>query len=83
MVLDQNWPFFLLVFLSYIGEENFYTRNWIFFKEVRPWFWSTIGHFFIFLFLGNIAQDNVFYDILERKYDFLDYKNNKFTMSKN
>ena len=29
-------------------------------------------------FLGNIGQENVFYDILERKNDFLGYKNKKF-----
>ena len=36
-----------------------------------------------FFFLGNIGQENVFYDILERKNTFLDYKNNKFKKSKN
>ena len=34
--------------------------------------------FFQLLFLGNIGQENVFYDILERKNAFLDYKNKKF-----
>ena len=29
-------------------------------------------------FLGNIGQENVFYDILERENDFLGYKNKKF-----
>ena len=29
-------------------------------------------------FLGNVGQKNVFYDILERKNAFLDYKNKKF-----
>ena len=29
-------------------------------------------------FLGNIGQQNVFYDILERKNPFLGYKNMKF-----
>ena len=33
-------------------------------------------------FLGNIGQENVFYDILERKNAFLDYKINKFKKSK-
>ena len=28
-----------------------------------------------FVFLGNIGQENVFYDILERKNAFLGYKN--------
>ena len=35
------------------------------------------------LFLGNIGQQNVFYDILERKKAFLGYKNKKFQKSKN
>ena len=47
MVLVQNWPFFHL------------------------------------LFLGNIGQENVFYDILERKNAFLGYKNSKFKKWKN
>ena len=29
-------------------------------------------------FLGNISQENVFYDILERKKAFLGYKKKKF-----
>ena len=47
MVLVQNWPFFYLVFL------------------------------------GNIGQENVFYDIVERKNAFLGYKNKKLKKSKN
>ena len=39
--------------------------------------------FFKIFFLGNIEQENVFYDILERKNAFLGYKNNKFKFSKN
>ena len=34
-------------------------------------------------FLGNIGQENVFYDILERKNAFLGYKNKTFKKSKN
>ena len=34
-------------------------------------------------FLVNIGQENVFYDILERKNAFLGYKNRKFKKSKN
>ena len=36
-----------------------------------------------FIFLGNVGQENVFYDILERKKAFLGYKNNKFKKLKN
>ena len=32
--------------------------------------------------LGNIGQENVFYDFLERKNAFLDYKTKKFKNSK-
>ena len=39
--------------------------------------------FFQLFFLGNIGQENVFYDILERKNCILGYKNTKFRKSKN
>ena len=32
-----------------------------------------------FFFLGNIGQENVFYDILEKKNDFQNYKKNNFS----
>ena len=38
---------------------------------------------FPLFFLGNIGQENVFYDILEQKKDFLRHKNKKFKKSKN
>ena len=38
--------------------------------------------FFQLFFLGNIAQENVFYDILERNNAFLGYKNKKFKIPK-
>ena len=39
--------------------------------------------FFQLLFLGNIAQEKVFDDILERKNAFVSCKNKKFKKSKN
>ena len=39
--------------------------------------------FFQLFFLGNIAEKNVFYDILERKNDFPGYKNKKLKKAKN
>ena len=39
--------------------------------------------FFQLFFLGNIGQQNVFYEILERKNAFQDYKNKKFKKSEN
>ena len=46
-------------------------------------FWSKNGHFSKVYFLGNIGQENVFYDILQFKSGFLGYKNKKFKTSKN
>ena len=39
--------------------------------------------FFAAFFLGIIGQENVCYDILERKNAFLGYKKKKFKKSKN
>ena len=39
--------------------------------------------FFQLFFLGNIAQENVFYDIVEQEIAFLGYKDIKFTKMKN
>ena len=44
---------------------------------VRKW------PFFQLFFLGNIDQENVFYDILEGKNVFLGYKNKKIKKSEN
>ena len=52
-------------------------KNWHFSKGVNPRFKSTNGHFSNF-FLANIGQENVFYDILEKRNAFLGYKNKKF-----
>ena len=41
------------------------------------------GAFFQVFFLGDVGQENVFYDILERKNAFRGYKNKKFKESKN
>ena len=69
-------------FLGYKNKKFQMSKNWHFSKGVNPWFWSKNGHFFN-LFLGNIGQENVFYDILERKNAFLGYNNKKFKKSKN
>ena len=69
--------------LGYKKKKLKKCKNWHFSKKVNPWFWSKNGHFCNFFFLGNIGQENVFYDILERKNAFLGYKNKKFKQSKN
>ena len=70
-------------FLGYKNKKLKKSKNWHFSKGVNPWFWSKNGHFSNFLFLSNIDQENVFYDILEQKNAFLGYKNKKFEKSKN
>ena len=68
--------------LGYKNKKLKKSKNWHFSKGVNPWFWSKNGHFSIF-FLGNINQENVFHDILERKNACLGYKNKMFKKSKN
>ena len=53
-------------FLGYKNKKFKKSKNWHFSKGVNLWFWSKNGHFSNFFFLGNIGQENVFYDILER-----------------
>ena len=70
-------------FLRYKDKKLKKSKNWHFSKGVNPWFWSQNGHFSNLIFLDNIGQENVFYDIVKRKNDFLGYKNKKFKKSKN
>ena len=55
----------------------------IFPKGLTHAFGPKMAIFPTFFLLGNIAQENVFYDILERKDAFLGNKNKKFKKSKN
>ena len=66
-----------------LGYKNKKSKCWDFPKEVYPWFWFKNGHFSNSFRLGNIGQENVFYDILERKRAFLGYKIKKFKKLKN
>ena len=70
-------------FLGYKNKELKKSKKWNFSKGVSPWFWSKIGHFSIFFVLGNLGQENGFYDILQRKNAFLGYKNKKLKKSEN
>ena len=70
-------------FLGYKNKKFKQSKNWHISKGVNPWFWSKNGHFSKCFFLGNKGQENVFYNILERKKAFLGYKNKKFKQSKN
>ena len=70
-------------FLAYKNKNFKMSKNWHFSKGVNLRFWSKNNHFSDFFFLGNLGQENVFYDILERKNAFLGYKNKQFKKSKN
>ena len=54
-----------------------------FLKGLTHGFGPKMAIFCNFFFVGNISQENVFYDILERKNAFVGYKNKKFKKSKN
>ena len=77
-ILERKNPF-----LGYKNKKFKKSKNCDFSKGVNPWFWSKNGRFSIFYFLYNVGQENVFYDILERKNLFLGYKNKKIEKSKN
>ena len=70
-------------FLGYKNKKFKKSKNSHFSKGVNPWFWSKNDHFLKFFFVGSISEENVFYDILERKNAFLGYKNKEFKKSKN
>ena len=63
------------VFLGYKNKKFKKSKNWNFSERVTPWFWSKNGHFSNFFYLGKIAQEKFFYDIVEQKNAFLSYKN--------
>ena len=64
-------------FLGYKNKKYKKSKKCHFSKGVNPWFWPKNGHFSNFFFLRNLRQENVFYDILERKNAFLGQKNKK------
>ena len=70
-------------FLGFKNKKFKQSKNWHISKGVNPSFSSKNGHFSKNCSLGNIAQENFFYGILDRKNGFLGYKNKKFKKSKN
>ena len=68
---------------AFVGHKNKKCRKIdIFPKGLTLGFCPKIAIFPTFFFFGNIGQENVFYDILERKNAFLSHKNKKFKKSK-
>ena len=70
-------------FLDYKNNKFKKSRNWYFFKGVKPWFLSKNGLFSNFFSLRKIGQENVFCDIVEGQNALPGYKNKKFKKSKN
>ena len=70
-------------FLGFKNKTIKKSQNLHFSEGVNPCFWSKNGHFSNFFFSGNIGQENVFYNVVERKNTFQGYKNKKFKKSKN
>ena len=69
-------------FLGYKNKNFKKSKMAIFPNGLTHGLYPKIAIFSTF-FLGNIGQENVFYDILERKNAFPGYKNKKFKKSKN
>ena len=70
------------LFLS-IKSRNLKSRKIdIFPKGLTHGFGPKMGSFPAFFYLGKKRQKNIFYDILERKNVFLEYKNKKFKKTK-
>ena len=70
-------------FWGYKNNKFRKSKNWYFSKGFNPWFWSKNGNFLTFFFLGNIGQEIVLYDMLERKSAFQGFEKKKFKKSKN
>ena len=68
----QKWQFFQPFFFFKAGKENELTHGFGKKMAISPFF-----------FLGNIGQENFFFDILQQINAFLGYKNKKFKKSKN
>ena len=69
-------------FLGYKNKKFKKSKNWHFSRGVNPWFFPKNGNFSNVFFLGNIGQENVFFDILKRKNAFVGFKNKKLKIRK-
>ena len=69
-------------FLGYKNSKFKKSKNWDFSKDLGWGFGPKLA-IFQFFFLGNIGQETVFYNILERENTSLGYKNEKFKKLKN
>ena len=70
-------------FLGYKNKKFKNSKEWHFSQGDNPWFWSKNRLFSNCYFSVNTGQENVFWDILERKNAFLAYKKKKIKKTKN
>ena len=69
-------------YLGYKNKKFNKSKNSDIFPKGLTYFFGPKMAIFQTFFLGNIGQENVFYDILERENAFLGYQNKKFKKSK-
>ena len=72
-----------IAFLGYKNKKSKKSKKLAFFSKGLTHRFGPKMAIFPTFFLGNISQENVFYDILERKNAFLGYKNKKSKKSRN
>ena len=70
-------------FLGYKNRKLKKSKNWDFSKEVNPWFWSKIGHFYIFFFLRQYRQGKCVLRYSRTKKSLSRLEKKKFKKSKN
>ena len=58
------------VFLGYKNKMFKRSKNWLFCKGVKPWFWSKNGDFWIFSFFANKGKRKCFLKYLKEKKPF-------------
>ena len=84
-IIDQENVFYDILQrkIAFLGYRNikFKKLKIDIFRKVLTHHFGKKWPFFQLFFLGNIGQENVFYDILERKNAFLGYKKIKFKKS--
>ena len=55
------------VFLVYKNKMFKKSKNWPFFKGIKPWFWSKNGDFWILVFLQRRSRESVFWRIRKKR----------------
>ena len=68
----------ITAFLDYKDINTNRLQTLHFSKGVSPCFWSKIGHFFDFFFLGKIGRENLFGNVLDIIIAPLNYKKHQY-----